>query len=357
MIKKSKMKLTSETLTDFWNDSCSIKELKEAVLQGAVGATSNPVIVYNVIKQEEENWLPFIKQLCKTNPNASEEEIAWRLIETMGIEASKILRPVFDKTNGFKGRLSLQVNPVDYRNTEKMVEHARYLSLLAPNIAIKAPCIKQGIYAIEEMTAQGIVVNGTVCFTLPQAIACAEAIERGLNRASKNNISIDKMRPNVTIMVGRLDDQLRRVKENKKINIKDETIDWAGVAVFKKAFKIFKKRQYRSTLLAAAYRNHLQWSELMGGNVVLTIPYKWWNTFNDSDIEIKERINNPVDPIIIQKLYESFSDFRKAYDEDGMNEEDFIHFGASIHTLEQFISGYYDLLSYIREKRFKSLSC
>ncbi len=51
MMTKSNMQLTSETGTDFWNDSCSAKKLSEAIENGAVGATSNPAIVANVIKQ------------------------------------------------------------------------------------------------------------------------------------------------------------------------------------------------------------------------------------------------------------------------------------------------------------------
>ena len=71
-----------------------------------------------------------------------------------------------------------------------MLAHALHLSQLAPNIAIKAPCTAVGLSALEEMTANGIVVNGTVSFTVPQAIACAESIERGLKRAKAKNIDI-----------------------------------------------------------------------------------------------------------------------------------------------------------------------
>ncbi len=350
-MKKSNMQLTSETATDFWNDSCSLNELREAVENGAVGATSNPVIVSAVVKQENDIWLPVLEKICQEDLNQSEEEIAWELIERIGIEAAKILQPAFEKSEGLKGRLSLQVNPINYRSAEKMVAHAKRLSSLAPNIAIKAPCISQGLQAIEEMTAQGIVVNGTVCFTVPQAIACAEAIERGLKRAVKNGININSMKPNVTIMVGRLDDQLRRVKEKENIDISDTYLEWAGIAAFKKAYKIFKERNYHSTLLSAAYRNSLQWSELIGGDVVLTIPYKWWKKFNELSVEVNPRMDIPVDEKIVNALYDEFEDFRKAYDEDGMKGEDFIHFGSTINTLEQFISGYYDLLSYIRSVR------
>ncbi|MBF0279969.1 MAG: transaldolase family protein [SAR324 cluster bacterium] len=344
------MKLTSETATDFWNDSCSLKELSEAVAQGAVGATSNPVIVGSVVKGEQEIWMEVIDALILDNPNDTEEKIAWRLIETIGIRAAKILEPVFEESRGLKGRLSLQVNPMNYPNKNKMVEQAKYLSALAPNIAIKAPVTATGIEAIEEMTSTGIVVNGTVCSTLPQAIACAEAIERGLKRAGENGVDTSQMRPYVTIMVGRLDDNLRRVMSQEKISVDPGCLEWAGIAVFKKAYKIFRERGYRGTLLSAAYRNHMQWSQFIGGEVVLTIPYPWWNQFNNSDIEIRPRMEDPVDPEIVDALYRHFDAFKMAYDESGMQPEQFIRDGATIHTLKQFIAGYHDLLAFVRDR-------
>lgn len=94
----------------------------------------------------------------------------------------------------------------------------------------------------------------------------------------------------------------------------------------------------------------MQWSELVGGNLILTLPYKWWKQFNASKIDVKSRIENSVEEKIIHDLYENFDDFRKAYDEDGMALQDFLHFGATVYTLNQFISGYYELLGLIRSR-------
>ncbi|QSH41838.1 transaldolase family protein [Lentisphaerota bacterium ZTH] len=348
---KSRMQLTSETATDFWNDSCSLNELREAVENGAVGATSNPVIVYNVIKNEEDFWMGELRNIIKSNPHASEEAITWKLIEHIGIEAAKILQPTFENSNGQKGRLSLQVNPAHYNDAKAMVADAKHLASLAPNIAIKAPCTAEGIAAMEEMTANGIVINGTVCFTLPQMLACAEAVERGLKRAEANGLDTSSMQPNVTLMVGRLDDYLRDVMSRESIILDPGYLEWAGVAVFKKAYKIFNERGYRSVPLAAAYRNHMHWSEFIGGRVVLTVPYKWWKKFNNSDIDVTPRIDNPVEQCKIDALYKYFNDFRKAFDEDGMQTDEFITYGATVKTLNQFVNGYYDLLNFIRNKR------
>ncbi len=122
------------------------------------------------------------------------------------------------------------------------------------------------------------------------------------------------------------------------------------MAIFKKAYSIYKQRGYRARLLAAAYRHHLHWSELVGGDVILTIPYKWQKRFNASDIPVEDRMQKQVDENIIDELYRKFPDFRKAYDEEGMTVEEFDTYGATVRTLRGFIRSYHDLQALIREE-------
>ena len=348
---KSKMELTSETPTQFWNDSCSIKELSDAIEHGAVGATTNPVIVYGVITSEEEYWKELVDGVLKEYEIETDAFVTWEIIKRIGSKAAKLLYPVYQKTNGAKGRISLQVNPEYYSNGDLLIQHAKELSTTAENIAIKIPCTAAGLTAIEELTAAGICVNITVSFSVSQAIKGAEAIERGLKRAKKNNIDTLRYTPFVTIMVGRVDDHLKHVAEKENILIDPGYFEWAGVAIMKKAYRIFMERGYNSILLSAAYRNHMHWSEFIGGNVIVSIPYKWWNKYNNSSVEVMDRINKPVSKEIVDTLYENFEDFRIAYEEDGMKPEEFVNYGASVHTLNQFTGTYYELLNYIRNKR------
>lgn len=339
----------STTATDLWNDSCSVEELTYAIENGAVGATSNPTIVFNVLKKEMTLWEDRLHELIRENPTWSEVEVTWKIFEEIGVRGAKLLEPVFKREDGKKGRLSIQTNPANYRNAELITEQAIRFDSLAPNIQVKAPVTKAGIEAIEEATFHGVNINATVCFTVPQAIAVAEAVERGLKRREAEGKATEKMSPVCTIMVGRTDDWLKVIAKKEGITITPGYLDWAGVACMKKAYALYQKRGYRTRLLAAAYRNHLHWSEFIGGDLILTIPYKWQLLFNSSDVEVKERMNNPVSPEIIESLYSHFEDFRKAYDEDGMTNEEFDTYGATVRTLRGFITSYHDLQALIRD--------
>jgi transaldolase len=341
--------MTSTTKTDYWNDSSSVEELTYAIDNGAVGATSNPTIVVTVLKKEMHLWRDRIFEIIDQNPTWSEAEVAWKVFEEIGVNGAKLLLPVHEREGGKKGRLSIQTNPTYYRNTEGLVKQARHFHSLAPNLQIKLPVTAAGIKAIEEATYLGININATVSFTVPQAIAVGEAVERGLNRRAAEGNDISRMSPVCTIMVGRVDDWLQVLVNRDGIITNPSYLPWAGVAVFKKAYGIYQERGYRARLLAAAYLHHLHWSEFIGGDVILSMPYEWQRRFNASDVEVKERMDVPVDPAIVDGLYRHFPDFRKAYDEDGMTVEEFDSYGATVRTLRGFIASYYELSTVIRD--------
>ena len=347
--KSSLFQTVTTTKTDVWNDSCSSKELAYAIEHGAVGATSNPTIVLNVLKEELSLWKPRILELFREYPSWSEEKITWKIFEEIGVKGSKTLLPVFEKTQGKKGRLSIQTNPVNYRNAEKLTNQAVYFNTLAPNLQVKIPVTKAGIEAIEETTYLGVNINATVCFTVPQALAVAEAVERGLTRRAAEGKSLNEMTPVCTIMVGRMDDWLKVSAKKEGILVTPGDLEWAGIACMKKAYSIYKSRGYKTRLLAAAYRNHMHWSEFIGGDLILTIPYDWQLLFNASDIEVKERMDNPVDERIINSLLSHFEEFQKAYKEDGLKIDDFDLYGGTARTLRGFVSSFHDLQGVIRD--------
>lgn len=351
-MNKLKETTTKFPQTEIWNDSCSYQELSYSISNGSVGATTNPVIVLNVLKKELKEWEPTINQLIIDNPSDNEDEIAWKVIKALGIKASKLLLPIFNETNGKKGRLSFQTNAKYYRDKNKMFEHAMDLASTVINSQIKAPTSKAGIEAFEEMTYQGISINATVSFTVSQAIAVAKAVERGLQRREAEGLDISQMNPVCTIMAGRVDDYLKSYVETNDLLIEPEILEWAGVAVVKKAYNIYKERGYRTKLLVAAYRNPYHWHEFIGGNIILTIPYAWQVKYNNSSYAIEETINNPVNPAYLAKL-QQLEEFNKAYDEDGLKPEEFEHYGAFVATMKGFLKGYDELVSIIRSYMVK----
>jgi transaldolase len=279
---------------------------------------------------------------------ATEDEIAWKLVEEMSAKGASLLEPVFEREKGKKGRLSIQTNPKYYRNPELIVRQAMHFNTLAPNMIIKIPVTQAGVEAIEEATYQGISINATVCFAVPQCLAVGEAVERGLQRRRREGKDVSRMGPVCTVMVGRLDDWIKVIANRDDIITHPACLEWPGVAVMKKAYRLFKQRGYTPRLLSAATRNHLHWSEFIGGDVVVTLTHQWQKRFNASGVEVVPRMDRPVDPEIIDELSNKFGDFRRAYDEEGMTPNEFDSFGPTRRTLRQFTEGLDDLVKTIR---------
>ncbi len=337
------------TATDIWNDSCALDELAYAISFGAVGATANPTIVTDVWKQEPALWRGRVRELAAERPDASEVALAWTIVDEMSVRAAPLLLPAFEAHEGRQGRLSTQTDPTFHRAAERMVAQGLHFTALAPNIIVKFPATAAGIAAMEEASAAGISVNTTVCFSVAQAVAAAEAIDRGLRRREAAGESTAEMGPVVTIMMGRIEDWLRVQTERDGIIADPTALPWSGVAVFKRAYGIFVERGFRARLLGAAIRHQLHWSELIGGDVVITMPATWQRRFNASGVEVRPRMDDPVDPAIVAELVAHYPDFIRAFEPDGLAVAEFDAFPPTARTLRAFIASYHELLHQVTD--------
>src|SRR5438876_2806023 len=190
----------AESATDIWNDSCAVDELEYAIAFGAVGATANPTIVVDNWKKDPAHWSDRTRVLALEQPDWTEVDLAWAIVQEMSVRGAKLLEPSFDVHRGRQGRLSIQTDPTSFRSAERMLNQALRFDALAPNVIVKFPATAAGIAGIEEATARGVSINATVRFTLAQAVAAAEAVERGLRRREEQGLPIDRMGPVVTLM-------------------------------------------------------------------------------------------------------------------------------------------------------------
>ena len=156
------------------------------------------------------------------------------------------------------------------------------------------------------------------------------------------------MGPVVTLMVGRLDDWIKEVAERDEMFLDPGHLEWAGIAAFKRAYQEFRKRGLRARMLCAAFRNVMHWSEFVGGDVVISPPFKWAKRINDSDYKMEERMDIPVREDIMKTLL-SIPEFVRAYEPDGMTPEEFDTFGATVKTLRGFLQADADLDALVRD--------
>lgn len=330
----------STTDSIYWHDSAICEEQEIAFGNGAVGMTTNPFLINSTLANDRPFWEERLKAVPKDLKGDDKVLALMKVVEEYYTEKA---RPIFEKGIAGKGYICAQTNPNKTGDWEYTFEQAKILSKIAKNVVVKLPGTRAGIRAYEECAALGMNVAATISFTVPQVLAVGAAAERGKRRARAAGIKTGLTA--AVLMCGRLDDYLRDVAHDSEAKVSESDITQAGIACLKKAYKIFNERGYDTFLLPAGCRGANQIIELAGAKMIFSIAPKIVNML-PSDTPCEERINVPVADDVIARLM-TMKEFRRAYEEDGMSEEEFITFGATNRTTDQFINdGWNPLVSY-----------
>src|SRR6267143_568253 len=145
------------------------------------GLTSNPTIFDHAIKNSSAYDVAIRAGLAK---GKSGEALFFDLALEDLTQAADLFRPIYDRTNGVDGWVSLEVSPLLAYDTASTLAAAKQLHLRAgrPNLLIKIPGTKEGLPAIEEAIFAGVPINVTLLFSREQYVAAAEAFMRGIER-------------------------------------------------------------------------------------------------------------------------------------------------------------------------------
>lgn len=179
-------------------------KLQELVDQGVRGVTSNPTIFDKAIR-ESDDYDDEIQLLIKQGQSVSE------IYETLVLadirEAADVLIPVYEKTNGHDGFVSLEVDPTLAHDTDATISEAKRLftEVGHPNTMIKIPATPEGMPAIEAVIASGINVNATLIFSIKQYEAVASAYLAGLEELFETSKPLDKVASVASFFVSRVD--------------------------------------------------------------------------------------------------------------------------------------------------------
>ena len=328
--------LSGETASAWWHDSADTEELQAAMKAGAVGVTTNPLLVSQVLKKKRDIISANADEI-KAAKNSDERVPA--IIKAVTVDLAKILLPIFKETEGENGYVCAQVNPYKAAYADSMIESAIKISGWAENITVKLPATRAGLEAAEECVARGINVTVTVSFTVPQVLAVMERFEKGYARAEKAGKTPRMC--NAVLMVGRLDDYLRDVARDRGANISEEDIICAGTAAIKRAYGIFRERGHNKALklLPAGMRGAYHAVDLSGAAMRMSIHPKIQKMILEAGAERRERIGEPIDKAVLGRLM-ALDEFVRAYEPDGMKEQDFITYGVTQKTLTSFMDAW-----------------
>ena len=331
--------LAKNTRTEWWHDSADPFELQQALDRGAVGVTTNPFLSSVALARNRAAWAADIASVLAKNLDG--EAKAEELTRGIVTRAAVMVQNHFETSGGRQGYVCAQVNPSRAGEREAMLAMARRFHSWAPNIAVKLPAVSAGLDVLEDCIAEGIAAAATISFTVPQVIAIAERCRAGRRRAESKGINPGECYS--VIMIGRLDDYLREVALDNKAPVSESDIRQAGLAVTKRAYRIYRELDYEAVLMIAALRGSHHLTELAGAELVMSIapgPQEW---FVSEDLPREERIEKEIEPDVVDRL-SSMPEFLKAYEPRGMDPKDFISYGVTQRTFGQYVEAGWKLM-------------
>lgn len=180
--------------------------LRRMVEDGLLGVTSNPTIFDKAISGSSD-YDDQIRNLLAERPGIRVEEIVQELMAEDVRRAADDLRPVFDRTGGRDGYVSVEVSPAKARDTGATIEEARLLWQMIdrPNLMVKIPATVEGLPAIEQAIAGGININVTLIFSLARYRDVARAYIRGLERRATAGLPLAPVASVASVFVSRID--------------------------------------------------------------------------------------------------------------------------------------------------------
>lgn len=332
--------LSNETDSVWWNDSADLDELNDSLANGAQGVTTNPVLVAEAIYGNPEAWKPYLKEIPSDFPKNRKGEA---IIKAVTCKVAEMFLPVYEKTNGEQGYVCAQVDPRKAADREFMFDMAKSFANWMPNIAVKLPVTAAGLDVLEECAALGIPVTATVSFTFPQTVEIGRRYQLGLERARKAGIKPGKCFS--VVMVGRIDDYIRDVVQDRKMDIAESDIIQCGTAVIKRAYTYYREHGIEAILMPAGMRGEYHVEALSGSKMVMSINPKIQKLLLNINKPYTESIDKTVDSAVIERLLK-IDEFARAYETDKMKPEEFITYGVVQKTLCQFVENWQRIEAY-----------
>ncbi len=353
LAKLSRMTFAGEANTYWGNDYAA--HLKTAMRRGAALVTTNPVLVNVARKEQPEYWGAVRDELRAQHPGFSPVEMAYALTIQVVVQNARLMRPIWELTEGRSGYVSLQLSPECASDAEQMISEAKWVYERlseelggVPNTVFKVPGTKAGIEVAGELTAGGMGVNITVNYSLPQQIAFAGIIEK----RSTAPVSFR------TQMDGRLDDPVGEELEAAGVSDWTEVKQWCTTLIRQREYRLLSKAPQAGGLgcgktfpLPAAGRG--AWNILRSIHNEPEVPI-YITIFPDrqKEFDAEPRELNPngmwdeAPEGYRDKLWQSRL-FRQAYEPDGMTVDEFDTFLPTVRTLKQFCESYQEFLGWV----------
>ena len=327
------------------------------------GVTTNPPLSYAATQDDPEYWQGWVDRYIEENKCTDTDVAFWDTYKEIVRRGAATYMPMFEASGKKMGYISGQTDPRIRHDVDKMVAQGLELSAISPNVMIKLPGTAEGYEAIRIMTSKGIATNNTLSFIVPQFVACMKAVADGLVEARANGVDLSGWRSVITAMsarYGTLGD-LTKDAEAAGVEMTEELMRWAEIAIFKKACKLAREYPgYEGKMLLCSMRCsptvdgrlrswHIE--KAAGEDCVYTCPPSYIEEMITQldHVEFADDTGNDIPADAMDQLMK-IPYFVRGYAEDGYTAEEFNTHPALVETARQFSEVTEKMVSFVRDR-------
>ena len=334
------------TPTRFWINNPTRYEADLAIAEGATGCTLNPSYTQKMIDHPEEG--EYARQVLETviREVQDDTEAVAEFQRRMALPICEKFMPIFEKSQCQEGYVSIQGDPIHEGDPNVIITEAHKNRTVSPNVCIKIPTTASGLRAMATLVPENVPINATEIFAVQQGLDIGELYEQLVPK--------DKKGPKLyySHIAGIYDDELKAYVERNGVDIAPDLLAQAGLAVSRKLYGLVKEAGFRMSFIGGGARGLHHFTELVGGDVNLTIN---WKGTADALLEqnpfVVSRIFNPVPYKVIDELMEKLPDFKRGYLVGGIHEEEYEEFAPVELFRSSFIKSWKRVLELINEGR------
>jgi transaldolase len=342
----------SEQGVSIWLDDLSRETLTSGDLQQliddshVVGVTTNPTIFANALAKGDA----YTDQVRRIAEQGKDVDSAVFDITTADVQhACDVMRPVFDRTDGEDGRVSIEVEPRHAHDTARTVESAHALAAAVdrPNAFIKIPATVEGLPAIAQCIADGISVNVTLIFSLDRYRGVMQAFLTGMEQARDAGRDLSTIRSVASFFVSRVDSEVDKRLDALGTDEASALRGKAGIANARLAFQAYEEvfSTPRWQVLAEegahpqrplwastgvkdpAYPDTMYVTELVTRGVVNTMPRKTMEATADHGVITGDTVRGSYDDAravldALERLGVSYGDVTAQLEREGVEKFD-----------------------------------
>lgn len=332
--------------TRFWINNPTQDEARKAIEHGAVGCTTNPSFGNKMLEDPTEAAAALRLLEAAVRETSDDDEAAAAFQRKLVKPIQQIFYPLWQVSGGSDGYVSIQGDPIHEEDSAVIVREAHLNRELGENIAIKIPCTEAGLEAMRTLVADGYPINATEIMSISQGIDLCEMYEE-VSRESGKSPPLW-----LSFIAGIYDEHLENYVRDNRVVIDGDIVRQAGLAATRKMYQIIHDRRYRAVIIGGGARHTRHFTEMVGGNQVVTINWKGAaDVLIDQNPDVVHRFFNPVAPDVIDELLAALPDFRKGWFAGGLSRDEYEEFGPVVLFRNSFVSAWQAVLERIRTMR------